>query len=217
MAKFSFTRYLETPSLRVLKLNEKGDSLLEDQVYFEKSFGRLGDICVSPEGDVYISTSNLDWNQAEGFPKENDDRIIKISKNRDGKLASQGGDKPRGVNSSAPAATVKSDAAGARVYNSYCASCHKPDGTGVPGTFPPLKGTQQVREDKTKLIRLVLAGLSGPITVSGVKYDAEMPAFSFLSDQEVADVVGYVRSAFGQKQEPVTLAEVKRIRGEMKN
>ncbi|MEX2234823.1 MAG: PQQ-dependent sugar dehydrogenase [Cyclobacteriaceae bacterium] len=208
---------LKSQSLRVLKLNERGDSVLEDRVYFEKSFGRLRDICVSPDGEVYISTSNLDWNQAEGFPKENDDRIIKISGNKTSKIVSDAGGKTRNMKSSARAATVRSDAPGVIVYNNYCTSCHKPDGAGVPGTFPPLKGTHQVTGDKTKLIRLVLQGLSGPITLAGVKYDTEMPSFSFLFDQEVADVVGYVRSAFGQKQETVTLAEVKKIRGEAKN
>jgi aldose sugar dehydrogenase len=103
-------------------------------------------------------------------------------------------------------------AAGATAYDNYCASCHKPDGTGVPGTFPPLQGSARVSADKTELIKLLLNGLSGPITVAGVKYDMEMPAFSFLSDQEVADVVQYVRQTFGQKRDKVTAAEVARLR-----
>ena len=107
--------------------------------------------------------------------------------------------------------------AGAVVYNNYCASCHKPDGTGVTGTFPPLRGSPRVRGDQGELIRTIVHGLSGPITVGGVKYDMEMPAFNFLSDQEVADVVQYVRSAFGGKAGAVSLKEVGRIREEEKN
>ena len=103
---------------------------------------------------------------------------------------------------------------GALVYNNYCVSCHKADGTGISGTFPPLKGAEQVQGDKKELIRIVLHGLIGPITVSGEKYDMEMPAFNFLSDQEVADVVAYVRSTFGHIQETVTPAEVKKMRSE---
>jgi aldose sugar dehydrogenase len=208
---------LKSQSLRILRLNEAGDSVVGEKVFLEKTFGRLRDLCVSPEGDVYVSTSNLDWNQAEGFPKENDDRIIKISKTKN-RTASPRADKKYNVMKSTTApAQVKSDPAGAIVYTNYCASCHKPDGTGVTGTFPPLKGAAQVRKDKTALIRLVLQGLSGPVTVDGVNYDAEMPAFNFLSDQEVADVVKYVRSAFGQRQEEVAAAEVRKIRNELKN
>ncbi|MBL7698952.1 MAG: hypothetical protein JNK79_12380 [Chitinophagaceae bacterium] len=50
-----------------------------NNVAFEKEFGRLRDICISPAGDVYISTSNRDWNPAPGFPTSSDDRIIKLT------------------------------------------------------------------------------------------------------------------------------------------
>ena len=209
---------LKTQSLRVLKLNDAGDAIVGEKVYFENSFGRMRDICVSPEGDVYLSTSNRDWNPAEGFPGEKDDRILKISilKNKKSSSLSKTESKPVAIKSpAAPKAKAKSSDAGALVYNNYCASCHKADGTGVPGSFPPLKGTSYVRGNKGDLVRLVLQGLSGPITVEGIKYDMEMPSFAFLSDQEVADVVQYVRSAFGQKTETVTRAEVTRIRGEV--
>lgn len=208
---------LKTQSLRVLKLNDSGDAIVGEQVYFENSFGRLRDICVSPDGDVYLSTSNRDWNPVEGFPKENDDRIIKISKNRNTSASSKVVNKPKVMKSSATAAKTKSVTGGALVYNNYCASCHKPDGTGVSGTYPSLKGAAHVRGDQKKLIQLVLQGLPGAITVSGVKYETQMPAFNFLTDQEVADVVGYVRSAFGQRQETISAAEVSRIRASLKN
>jgi mono/diheme cytochrome c family protein len=204
---------LKAQSLRVLKLNDSGDSVIGEKVYFDKSFGRLRDICVSPDGDVYLATSNRDWNPVEGFPKENDDRIIKISKDENKRSLSNA---PQGPTSSTPSPQNKttSAGAGALVYNNYCASCHKPDGTGVPGTFPPLKGTAQVKGDKNELIRIVLQGLSGPITVAGSSYNMEMPAFSFLSDEEVAGVVSYVRASFGQKHQTVSKADVARIRNE---
>lgn len=204
---------LKTQSLRVLKLNDAGDKVVGEQVYFEKSFGRLRDICVSPEGDVYLATSNRDWNPVEGFPKDNDDRIIRISKGRATAPVAKGGSNKGPVKSTAsPAKAVTADV----VYNNYCASCHKADGTGVSGSFPPLKGSSRVRADKKELIRVVLHGLSGPLTVAGVKYDMDMPGFNFLSDQEVADVVKYVRSAFGRKDENVSPADVARMRNEVK-
>ena len=201
---------LKTQSLRVIKLNASGDSVLQERVYLEKVYGRLRDICVSPQGDVYISTSNRDWNPATGFPVDSDDRIIKISakKYRNVSSTSKPGPNPK---ASAPVSNQPA-AAGTTAYNNYCASCHKPDGSGVAGTFPPLQGSGRVSADKSALIRVVLNGLSGPITVAGVKYDMEMPAFNFLSDQEVADVVQYVRQTFAQKKDKVTAAEVARVR-----
>lgn len=201
---------LKTQSLRVLKLNGAGDAILEEKVYFEKTFGRLRDICVSPDGDVYISTSNRDWNPVEGFPKENDDRIIKISKikSNNNLTKNTANGKQKIMKSPATGEQAKFLSAGALLYNNYCASCHKQDGTGVPGTFPPLKGAPQVQGDKRALIRIVLQGLSGPIEVKGVKYNIEMPAFNFLTDREIADVVEYVRSEFGNKHGSVTTNEV---------
>lgn len=206
---------LKTQSLRVLKLNDAGDAVVGEKVYFEKSFGRLRDVCVSPDGDVYLATSNRDWNPVEGYPTENDDRIIKISRDRTTPEPATGSAKIM-MNTSASAEKAPSVAAGALVYTNYCASCHKADGTGIPGSFPPLKGSSRVRADKKELIRVVLQGLSEPLTVNGIKYEMDMPGFNFLSDQEVADVVKYVRATFGQKKEQVTAAEVARLRNEKK-
>ena len=201
---------LKAQSLRVLKLNERGDAVVKETVYFEKQFGRLRDVCVSPQGDIYLSTSNRDWNPAPGFPVENDDRIIRISKNKIAKAVLKSpAAETRVVKSLAkPIAPQK----GSVVYNNYCASCHKADGTGVVGTFPPLIGSSRASGDKKELIRTVLHGLSGPITVNGVKYDMEMPAFNFLSDEDVADVVEYVQMSFGKKQAKVSAAEVNVMR-----
>lgn len=205
---------LKTQSLRVLKLNDTGDAVVGEKVYFEKSFGRLRDLCVSPDGDVYVATSNRDWNPVEGFPKEDDDRIIKISRDRTtSSMSATGGGKTM-MKSTASAEEGSPVNAGALVYTNYCASCHKADGTGIPGSFPPLKGSARVRADKKELIRVVLQGLAGPLTVNGVKYEMDMPGFNFLSDQEVADVVKYVRATFGQKKEHVTAVDVARMRSE---
>src|SRR5690606_5435209 len=164
---------LRNQSMRVLQLNDKGDVVVKEQVYFEKRFGRLRDICISPAGDVYLSTSNRDWNPVEGFPQGNDDRIIKISANKTGKThttPSKPHEMESKVKPTAPVVKKEPALKGAQVYNNYCASCHKPDGTGIAGTFPPLKGAEQVSGDKNELIRIVLNGLSGPITVAGEQY-----------------------------------------------
>ncbi len=199
---------LKTQSMRVLKLNPEGDAILGERVYFEEDFGRIRDLCVSPSGDVYLSTSNRDWNPADGFPEESDDRIIRITKNKD--VASAMGAKVNAMVRT-PSTEKKSRTMGERLFKDYCASCHKADGTGVPGTFPPLNG-DRVRGDVTEVIRVVLQGLSGPVTIEGAGYNMEMPAFSFLSDEEVARVVEYVRSSFGHSNETVSPKDAERVR-----
>jgi hypothetical protein len=74
-----------------------------------------------------------------------------------------------------------------------------------------------VSAKKTELIQVVLGGLRGPITVNSVVYNMEMPAFDFLSDDQVADVVTYVRATFGNKEEEVTPGDVRRIRAALKS
>lgn len=70
---------LKQDDLRVLKLNETGDSIISEEIFLDNEYGRLRDICVSPGGDIYLATSNQDGRGNNGFPVENDDRIIKLS------------------------------------------------------------------------------------------------------------------------------------------
>ena len=71
---------LKGKSLRVLKLSPDGKQILTEDIFFENKFGRIRDLCVSPAGDIYLATSNRDWNPVAGFPKPEDDRIIRVSK-----------------------------------------------------------------------------------------------------------------------------------------
>lgn len=199
---------LKTQSLRVLKLNADGTKVIGEKVYFEKIFGRMRDVCVSPTGDVYMSTSNMDWNPPTGFPIAGDDRIIKVFKSK----------KAGGVVKNATAKTpVKSEpvkkpalSAAATAYNNYCSSCHKEDGKGVPGVFPALKGSAVAIGDKSSLIRKVMLGINPP----GHKgeYEQKMSAFTFLSDNQLANVLTYIRKQFGNKAGSITTSEVTKIR-----
>lgn len=101
---------------------------------------------------------------------------------------------------------------GKEVYTTLCASCHMADGTGVAGVFPPLAQSDYLMADKLRSVRIVLHGLDEKITVNGMPYgNIPMPATG-LSDQEIADVLTYVRNAWGNEGEAVTVAEVKRER-----
>jgi len=99
---------------------------------------------------------------------------------------------------------------GAKIYSSNCASCHGATGAGLSGTFPPLAGNPMVTGDPTKVIVIVDNGLHGAITVNGQTYNGVMPAWkSSLKPDEVAAVVTYIRSSWGNKASAVTEAQVK--------
>jgi len=98
--------------------------------------------------------------------------------------------------------------AGRAAYESYCQSCHQPDGTGMGNVFPPLAASDYLLEDKDRAIDVVLDGLSGPIEVNGQTYDAVMPNLAYLSDKQVADVLTYVLNAWDNDAGYVSEAEV---------
>lgn len=188
---------LKAQSLRVLGLNENGTGIISEQVYLEKAYGRLRDLCISPAGDVYISTSNRDWNPSLGFPKENDDRIIKIFKIKDA-------DHFKVRDSVMNQTAVKSQT----TYSQYCISCHKEDGNGVPGTFPALNGSSKVNGNKTALIKILLNGIK-PSVKDQKQAGEAMPSFAFLSDKDIAETLSYIRSHWNNHSEKIKEDEVK--------
>lgn len=100
---------------------------------------------------------------------------------------------------------------GQQVFSTVCFACHQSNGQGVPNTFPPLAGSDFLMADKDRSIRIVLLGLKGEVTVNGAKFNSEMPKPA-LSDDQVAGVLTYVRNSFGNTGDPVTLADVIRVR-----
>jgi glucose/arabinose dehydrogenase/mono/diheme cytochrome c family protein len=101
---------------------------------------------------------------------------------------------------------------GEALYLTYCAACHARDGEGAPPRFPPIADTEWVSGDKERLISIVLEGMSGPIMVRGELYNAAMPPHGFLSDQEVAEILTYIRQNFRNDASAVTPEEVSRVR-----
>ncbi len=103
---------------------------------------------------------------------------------------------------------------GKQVYMQTCFVCHQPDGVGIPGQIPPLAKSDFLMADKHRSIRGVLAGQSGEMEVNGKKYNGVMIPLNYLSDDQVANVLTYVRNSFGNQGEPVTVDEVRKIRSE---
>ena len=105
---------------------------------------------------------------------------------------------------------------GELVYKSVCLTCHQADGGGVPRMNPPLIKTKWVLGDKTKLITLMLKGMNEPIEIEDEEYHNPMPPHAQLSDQQIADVLTFVRNSFGNKASAVTPTEVKSVRAKVK-
>lgn len=81
--------------------------------------------------------------------------------------------------------------------------------------YPPLRDTDWVTGEKERLIEIVMNGLSGTIEVNGEVYNQEMAASEFLSDEEIAAVLTYIRVGFGNDSSSVSSAEVASIRKEL--
>jgi aldose sugar dehydrogenase len=206
-------------SLRVLHLNDEGDEIDSEDIYLQQVFGRIRDISIGQAGEIYLSTSNRDWHPRfqpwmyEGLP-EGPDRIIRLRK-----IPHQEQDKSLPVfslekeplrlldenwNPEVPAELTK----GRDLYATHCLACHGPNGMGSEDLIPPLANTPWVTGDKGKLIRTMLKGISGEIEVNGKKFNQEMPAFAHLQDDELAEILTFIRNQFGNKASAIISGEI---------
>ena len=98
-----------------------------------------------------------------------------------------------------------------------CAACHQASGLGVPGAYPPLAGSEWLLNNPEVPIRIVLHGLQGPITVKNTSFNNAMTPFADqLSDAEIAAVISYERSSWGNSASKVTAEQVASIRAATK-
>ena len=102
---------------------------------------------------------------------------------------------------------------GKQVFSTTCAACHQATGEGVPGVYPPLAGSEWVTGDDAKVVRILLHGVTGPIEVAGETFNSMMPPWgATLKDADIAAVLTYVRSTWGNKGAPISAAKVASIR-----
>lgn len=105
--------------------------------------------------------------------------------------------------------------AGESVYHDFCASCHQRRGLGLPGKAPPLAGSEWVVGPPDRLARIILHGVYGRIPVHGQEWNLHMPAAGAgLNDEKIAQVLTYVRGAWGNASSAVETERVARIRKE---
>ena len=107
---------------------------------------------------------------------------------------------------------TSSMARGKIVYTSVCLPCHMADGGGVQNMNPPLVKTTYVLGNKPALIKIVLNGFNDDVEINGQTYSNTMSAHDDLKDQQIADVLTYVRNSFGNKASAVKVAEVTKVR-----
>ena len=101
---------------------------------------------------------------------------------------------------------------GRAVYSAKCAMCHQSAGQGVPGVFPPLAGSPYTNGPAARHIKIVLNGRQGSLSVKGQTYNGVMPAWKQLSDKDLAAVISFERTSWGNHGSIVTPQEVHKLR-----
>ena len=103
--------------------------------------------------------------------------------------------------------------AGGKKQYGNCVACHQPNGGGLPGQFPPLTGSEWVTGGTERIGGILLHGVQGPFTVAGQSYNSAMPAWGTLSDEQIAQVITYIRHEFGGMAEDPAAVVTKEMIG----
>lgn len=103
---------------------------------------------------------------------------------------------------------------GRKVFMETCYACHQPNGEGLPDAFPPLAKSDYLMADADRSVRALIQGLTGPIEVNGKKWDSSMPTFDF-TDEQIANVLTFVRNNFGNQGDSITPDRVRQIRAQL--
>jgi mono/diheme cytochrome c family protein len=121
------------------------------------------------------------------------------------------------VSTKPPVSINESIERGKAVYVKNCLSCHQMDGGGVPHLNAPLDGASAVvGNDKAKIINIVLKGMADRVEIDGEFYSNSMASHKELSNQQIADVLTYIRNSWNNKASAVTPEEVKIVRAKIK-
>ena len=109
-------------------------------------------------------------------------------------------------------------AAGQKLFTVNCVQCHQSTGLGQAGQFPPLVGSEWVVGDAPKrLTQILLHGIQGSINVKGAQYNNNMPAWNTLTDKQIASILTYIRSEWGNNAPPIAETDMAEARNETGN
>jgi mono/diheme cytochrome c family protein len=124
-----------------------------------------------------------------------------------------------GVQAAAAAGPPDPKVLGKKLFSANCVTCHQANGQGQPGQFPPLAGSEFVLGDASnRLIAIVLKGLQGSVQVKGQTFNNAMQAWEGqYTDQQIAAILSYVRSDWGNSAPEIPAEAVKAIRDELKD
>lgn len=120
--------------------------------------------------------------------------------------------KPAGPDKSHTLIQQADQSEGSQLYNKYCLTCHQVNGKGIRNMFPPLAGNEKITGHPDELIKIVLFGLEGPITVNGREYNQPMPPQAYLTDKQISLILSYIRSSWGNNAPTITSENVEKIR-----
>ena len=97
-----------------------------------------------------------------------------------------------------------------------CQGCHQPTGEGIPGQYPPLKGSEWVTGGHKRLVAILQHGVNGPLKVAGKGYNGQMqPLGGPMSDTDLAQLLSYIRNEWGNKAGDIYEDQVKALRKEL--
>ena len=95
------------------------------------------------------------------------------------------------------------------MYGNFCASCHMEDGSGLLGEIPPLAGADYLGTHQDQLACLIRYGIAEEITVNGKRYNQPMEGVPQLTDVEIANIINFVNTSWGNELPVVTIGEIR--------
>ena len=102
---------------------------------------------------------------------------------------------------------------GKKIYETRCLVCHQADGGGVPNMNAPLDGASNVvGNDIARMVKIIRGGYNERVALDGYYYSNTMTANPDLKDQDIADVLSYIRNSWSNKASKVTLAQVQKVK-----
>lgn len=99
---------------------------------------------------------------------------------------------------------------GKELYEQNCANCHQKDGKGLQSLYPPIAGSDYLK-DKKKVIYIIKNGLAGEILVNGKKYNQPMPANNQLTNLDIAEVVTYIYNEWNGETKITEVKDVEKV------